>query len=122
MEGTMILSITAIVLAVVGYTFSYFAMISKMQGRLVRVETKVDLFWHLVEEKMADVLHSPTHKVKDDLLLKLKVDQLSLEESLQLRGILREESSNPEKQYLALAYYLTIALLGVKIEQHNGRH
>lgn len=121
MDSSNILSIAAIVLVLIGYIITYFGMISKMQGRLVSLETKVDLFWHLVEEKMADLLHSPTNKVKDGLLDKLKANQISCEESIQLRAILEEESFNSKTQHLALAYYLTIAILGVKIENSNRR-
>lgn len=82
----------AITLTVLGLLSQHFLVLSKMKERLSALETKIELFWKVVEKKMVDSLKQPTHQRKDSLIDKLKGGGLVLEEAVELRDILDGES------------------------------
>lgn len=102
--------VVAVIIAVIGWIIIYVGWISKLADRLARLETKTDLFWKVVEEKVVDMIRSPTHYFKDLLLSKLQDGTIEEEEAKELRAILdtdfKEEVNNSPK---CLAYVLVMA-------------
>lgn len=107
------IAISAILISIFGFVATYFRFIIKITERLARIETKTNLFWGMVEEKLANSLHSPTHHVKDNLLQKLTEKNINNEEVNTLLNILQEESVLEEKKSLLLNYHLVITHLEV---------
>jgi len=107
------IAIAAVIISVLGFTTTYFRFIIKITERLARIETKTNLFWGMVEEKLAGSLKQPTHKVKDDLLDKLTVKEINGEEIDELLDILRDECTLDERKNLLMNYHLVISHLEV---------
>jgi cell shape-determining protein MreC len=111
MDITVIIAMVAIFLTIVGLIVQHFGVISKIAQRVssleticesiedtteirercASLETKVDLFWKLVEENVSELLKSPHNLHKDDLLDKLKAKELNLDEARELEQILDSE-------------------------------
>lgn len=121
MDVKLILSIVAIVVAAAGLMWHQFGVLSGIKERLTRIETKVDFFWRMIEEKLSGMLFSPANQTKDELLIKLKERALSCEEAKKLKEILEGESQSNEKRDLTLAYFLVITRLEVLIEDFSRR-
>ena len=85
---SIVLSIISIIVTV---STIYFGFINKLTERITKVEVKNDLFWKALENKLADMLKSPTHLNKDILLEKFKLGLLNQEEMVVLSTILTEE-------------------------------
>ena len=74
----------AIGISVGSFLITYFGFIRtqedravKQENRMTSLETKVDLFWKVVETNVGQLLKSPTHAEKDMLLDKLALKILS---------------------------------------------
>jgi Flp pilus assembly protein TadB len=112
------ISIVALVISAGGLLFTYFGWIQKQNDRAIaqnermtKLETKVDLFWKVVETNVGQLLKSPTHALKDTLLDKLAHRELSIEEAELLRGILTDEMQLQGRNNGVVAYALIIARL-----------
>jgi hypothetical protein len=119
------LPIVAIVVSVLGLLITYFGFVQKQndrndravaqavtQGeRITKIETKVDLFWKVVETSVGSLLKSPTHTEKDVLLDKLAHRELDMPEAERLRGILTDEMQLRGRENGVIAYALIIARL-----------
>ena len=123
MGSEVFIAIAAVVISVLSFIATYFGFIIRITERLARIETKTNLFWGMVEEKLAGSLKQPTHKVKDDLLDKLTVKNINGEEIDELLDILRDECTLDEKKDLLLNYHLVISHLEVMKHENfsNGK-
>jgi hypothetical protein len=117
---------------IVGFVIQYFAVImrleerfsdalSQMKERISAVETKMDLFWNGVKDKVINLLKSyPTYIEKDVLLDKMAHDELTLDEAQKLRTILTAEmDSDPDKSTNSWAYVLALGWLAQLIHSKS---
>jgi hypothetical protein len=112
------LPLVSVVISIAGLLFTYFGFIQKQQERAIalekrmtQIETKVDLFWKVVETNVGQLLKSPTHTEKDTLLDKLAHRSLDIPEAEKLRGILTDEMQLQGRSNGVIAYALIIARL-----------
>jgi len=96
---SVVLSIVSIIVTI---GTIYFGFINKLTERITKVEVKNDLFWKALENKLADMLKSPTHLNKDILLEKFKLGLLNQEEMVVLSTILTEEYNVSKSLPLAM--------------------
>ena len=108
----------ALVVSIGGFMLTYFGFIRgqissavAQEHRLAGLETKVDLFWKVVERDVGQLLKSPTHAEKDVLLDKLAHRELTIPEAEILRGILTDEMQLKGRENGVIAYALIIARL-----------
>jgi len=101
----------------IGLLLQYFTIILKikeeMGGINVKVstlETKMELFWRCMENKVVDMIKTfPTNIKKDVLLDKMLTRDLILEEAVLLKTILEGELKTVEKN--AIGYILVLSRL-----------
>jgi hypothetical protein len=105
------LPLASIVISVLGLLITYFGFVLKVSERITKVETKVELFWKVVETNVGQLLKSPTHVEKDMLLDKLAHRELNIKEAEQLRGILTDEMQLKGRDNGIIAYALIIGRL-----------
>lgn len=101
------LAIVSISLTVMGFLFLWFGVVSRILQRLTKVETRGDLFWKIVEDKMVEVFHSPEHPRRDELMDRWRDKQLGLEEAIELRLLVNHafdltNGDDPRKMAAAL--------------------
>ena len=120
MGSEVFIAIAAVVISVLSFIATYFGFIIRITERLARIETKTNLFWGMVEEKLAGSLKQPTHKVKDDLLDKLTLKDINGEEIDELLDILRDECTLDERKNLLLNYHLVISHLEVMKHENSS--
>ena len=108
----------AIGISVGSFLITYFGFIRTQEDRAVEqerrmtsLETKVDLFWKVVETNVGQLLKSPTHAEKDMLLDKLAHQELNIEEAERLRSILTDEMQLKGRDNGTIAYALIIGRL-----------
>ena len=108
----------AIGISVGSFLITYFGFIRtqedravKQENRMTSLETKVDLFWKVVETNVGQLLKSPTHAEKDMLLDKLAHQELNIEEAERLRSILTDEMQLKGRDNGTIAYELIIGRL-----------
>ena len=121
MGSEVFIAISAVVISILSFIATYFGFIIRITERLARIETKTNLFWGMVEEKLAGSLKQPTHKVKDDLLDKLTVKEINGEEIDELLDILRDECTLDERKNLLLNYHLVISHLEVIKHENSSK-
>jgi hypothetical protein len=100
------------------FLLTYFGFIQKQQDRataqekrMTELETKVGLFWHVIETNVGQLLKSPTHTEKDLLLDKLAHKELDIPEAERLRSILTDEMQLKGRDNGIIAYALIIGRL-----------
>ena len=120
MGSEVFIAIAAVVISVLSFIATYFGFIIRITERLARIETKTNLFWGMVEEKLVGSLKQPTHKVKDDLLDKLTLKDINGEEIDELLDILRDECTLDERKNLLLNYHLVISHLEVMKHENSS--
>ena len=81
------------------------------EARMSKLETKVDLFWSVVETNVGQLLKSPVHVEKDMLLDKLAHKELNIDEAERLRSILTDEMQLKGRDNGIIAYDLIIGRL-----------
>ena len=115
--------IVSVVGLVVGLTYQRFGVITGIVERLAKVETKVDLFWSAIEGRVTEILKSPTHLEKDELLDKLVSKEINLQGAQRLRTILNEELKNRKRidNGKRLAYALMLGRLEQVIFDFGGK-
>lgn len=96
----------SVVLSIIGLLVTYFGFIQRICDRIAKLEGRDAIYWKAFENKLADMLKSPTHLSKDVLLDKFKDETLSLAETETLRTMLTEEWNNQGKS-LALAMLIS---------------
>lgn len=105
-----ILSGSALLLAGAAFKFAY-----SMAQRVTSLETKVSLFWALIEKNMSQLLHSP-HRPKLDTLLDKNIsgEGLTKSEAIQLVSLLQKliegrELTPNESSWATLLMAATVA-------------
>lgn len=79
--------------------------------RLVKLETKMEVFWGAIEENVPKMLHSPHTPLIDGLLDKVRDRTITRDEAVTLKELLEKDfNSNPQQEH-ALGYVLLIARL-----------
>lgn len=105
-----ILSGAALLLAGAAFKFAY-----SMAQRVTSLETKISLFWTVIEKNTSQLLHSPHRPALDELLDKnLRGERLSTDEACRLAHLLQKlidsnELSGDEK---AIANQLMAVTVG----------
>lgn len=108
----VILPLIAVLVSLAGILGKYYKSISSMKERLTRLETKMELFWKIVENNVGRLLKSPRQPRKDELLDKLSGNSLNREEAAELKEILeREFAKKGKRSQLSLAYILALGRL-----------
>jgi hypothetical protein len=114
MSSSDYIAITAVALTLVGFLIQHFAVLGGMKERIAALETKMEIFWKAVGANVAQMLKSyPTNLRKDILLEKLSTKEITLDESYELRTILKGEMQLAEKE--RIGYVLLIAGIDVVI-------
>jgi hypothetical protein len=103
--------LAGVIIAVAGLLITYFGFVLKVSERMTKVETKVDLFWKVIETNVGSLLKSPTHVEKDMLLDKLSHRELNIKEAETLRSILTDEMQLKGRSDAIIAYSLIIGRL-----------
>ncbi len=130
------ISVAALIVSVVGVLWQYFGVIlrlkdevhqiqdtlksdvGKVKERLIRLETKTDLFWKTVEENVPRLLMHPHTARRDELLLRMSDGQLNASEIAELLHDL-ESSVSQEPRDLQLATILLIVRLKHRLADHE---
>lgn len=114
-----VFSICALIISVLGIAATYFGFVLKINDRQSSLETKVgermakveatnEVFWKVLSPHMAEIIHSPTHRDRDELVDKLVHNMLTTPEASRLVFMLeeniRENDDNGKK--LASAFLL----------------
>jgi hypothetical protein len=124
MELAIYISITTFILVVVGWTIEHFIFIngikkdmaseftsirqdcSVINGRLIKLETQMDLWWNAIQDAVVKILHSPHSPELDSLLEKLEMCSLSDVELRELRNYLINLVDNKADTAIAAAILL----------------
>ena len=105
------LPVVSIIIAISGFLYQQFAIISGLRERITSLETKMGLFWKAIEGNVASMLKTyPTNIDKDILLDKLTQDELGVAEAERLRTVLIAEMERARAED-RLVYILIIARL-----------
>jgi hypothetical protein len=137
LDQATIIAAVAVIISGLGMIWTYYGGIIKIRNetatalneirkeittqgnRLVRLETKADIFWSNISTSMSSMIKQPIHYRKDELMDKLTLGQenrtyiLTVEELLELKIILKEEASSLQemKEPKSLAYALALAYI-----------
>jgi hypothetical protein len=72
-----------------------------MQADLLSIKAEQQLFWKILGPPLAGIIHSPTHKTRDELVDMLIAETITPQQACQLEGLLAEmvqqESDNNKK-------------------------
>ena len=124
------MSYISIAISVVLFLITYFGFIQKQadraaeqEKRMTSLETKVGLFWTVIEKNVAQLLKSPDHVEKDMLMDDLSRHELTLDNALKLRAIVTDEMQLKGRKNGILPDVLILGLLEVRIfELRQGKH
>ena len=88
--GTILGILTFIALIVEGL-IRHLVIDAKKDKLIAILEMQIGPFWEIIKKNIPELLHSPTHVEKDDLLKKLATGEISLPDAIKLKEILGEE-------------------------------
>lgn len=88
-----LLPYVSIALTICGFLFQHFKVLAKINERLAMLETKISLFWSIVEKELPRLLKHPDTKRQDELLDKLSNGDIAIKEMKELKAILQKDSS-----------------------------
>lgn len=108
------ISLLAIALIILQALVQRFVFDAKILERLKSVEIKSDLFWGLVEKELPKILHSPHTPVFDALLEKMESSNLTNDEKIELKQLLKDEVYHMNPDY---GKRLVAVLLLARLEQ-----
>lgn len=124
-ELEIAISVTSIMLTVIGLLFQYFKVILGLKERMATLETKINLFWSIVEREIPRLLKDPTGLTKDGLLDKFAEHHsngMTLQEMEELTGILECELKEKKMTNTRrIAYALIVGRLKQLIYEKKGR-
>lgn len=107
-----LIPILSIIFTVVAIAWEHFQVIGALKERLTRLETKMEPFWRIIEERLPKLLLSPKNLRKDALLEKMSKRELSKGEAVELKNILEKEfDSMASENFKVLTYTLVLARL-----------
>jgi len=98
----------ALVVAILGLVWTYFGAILNVKERLVRLETKIELFWKPLESFLTNAIHHPDTPILDYKLdnfanlTKNELEELKIEIREQIRTIQAKDKENPKILFYAL--------------------
>lgn len=68
MDNTLISIILGIATLTLTMILNYFAFVLKATSRIVKLESDHKIFWAIVEPHLAQIIHSPSHTERDELV------------------------------------------------------
>jgi hypothetical protein len=90
------------------------AKFSKSDERLAKLEVANEVFWKVLDPHLASIIHSPTHKRRDELVDKLLDNSISYAELKELDCLLKiavdEEKGDKKFVYLLLVIRVEVKL------------
>jgi hypothetical protein len=114
-----IFSICALVISVLGLAATYFGFVLKITNRQSDFETKIGermakveannaVFWQVLSPHMANIIHSPSHQERDELVDKLVHNVLTTQEAIRLVCMLEQniKENGDSSKKLASAFLL----------------
>lgn len=72
--------------------------IADIQVKLAKIEQQNELFWSVIQPHLAEIIHSPDHKRRDELVDKLVSNQITDHELIELKSHLCQEATNGVKE------------------------
>jgi hypothetical protein len=61
---------------------------------IASIKKQQEVFWTVIQPHLAAIIHSPTHKRRDELVDKLITDQIGFDELVELEPMLHQEANN----------------------------
>ena len=107
------LPIIAIIVSIAGLLFQYFGMIAGIKERLAKIETKVELFWKVVEENIPKLLMRNSTPETDKLVAELTNPEMPETHLSKLKVLLRVELQESKDKAEILAVIMALG----RIEQ-----
>lgn len=111
-----LLALGAMGISIVGLLFQHFGVIGALKERLTALETKVELFWGIVEREMVNILHSPHAPERDWYLDRIKAGTITEEEAGVLLHILRQDLDEAKELGTPRGEWLVLALMVARLE------
>jgi len=108
MEVQLFWTITGVTSGIVALILGW---VIHIERRLSKLDALYQIFWKIIEEKVVDVLKSPTHIQKDILLDKFKNRTIELDEMEELKNILDHEQHLKKNTNNKLGYIMVMARL-----------
>jgi len=88
---------------------NHFGYAVKTNGRLTRLEEQYKLFWAVIQPHLANIIHSPVHTRRDELVEKLVTENINEQELSELNRLLKECISNCETDGKKIAATLLLS-------------
>ena len=73
---------------IITLAIAYFGFVKDIIQRLTKLEANDKLYWTAISPHLATIIHSPTHKERDELVDKLVAGVITREEASKLRCLL----------------------------------
>jgi len=118
------LPVIAIALAVLGPVSMYLGIIVGIREDIAALRADNATFWRVLAKPLSDIIHSPTHKRRDELVDGLVADHLDVPELVEVRGLLEAmvNCAAAEKDTVnQLAGALLLALAETQIAERQRR-
>lgn len=112
-SGTIVSLVIGVATLLLTTLLTYFAFVVKTNSRLVKLETGYEVFWKVLEPHLANIIHSPIHVRRDELVEKMVTGKLSREEGYELLPMLKECFNNCNTPDQKIAAALLLARLSV---------
>ena len=106
-----IYAIITIIISFLGLIGVIFGFVLKISNRLTKVESDSETFWKVLGPHMAEIIHSPEHKDRDELVDKLVHGVLPEDEALLLMELLEQNIHENHSESKKLASALLLARL-----------
>jgi len=93
----------------------------KTSSQVIELNTKMELFWEAVAQKVTGMLHSPHASRRDELIKKLASKTMTVHEACELEALL--DVSAREKEFTGtkeLGYVLVSSMLHAIAHSRNG--
>jgi Trk K+ transport system NAD-binding subunit len=103
---------TGIATALVGsLILGYFGFVVRVEARLTKIETFNEMFWKVLEPHLANIIHSPEHSTRDQLVDGLVHGHLTREELQEVIPLLEASiaDSNTDGKKIASVFLLARA-------------
>jgi hypothetical protein len=87
-----------------------------LNDEVQKLKTESTMFWKVIEPHLGQIIHSPIHKTRDELVDRLIKNQLTEDDTMELIGHLRraldnEDWPNDKRMAAALLLARTISLI-----------
>ena len=106
--------ITLVTTIIATMTATYFSFVTKItskvadvDSRVAKVEVRSDVFWMVLEPQLANILHSPDHQRRDELVARMVNGELTTKEKVELSGLMEDCLKDcADNQKMAAAFML----------------